>query len=102
VILGYGFPASDTFARMAIHEAFGDGRGTTSDIRRIEVVLGPDTGRPEARRVHSLLEAMDHRRRIVSTYAEAEANRDETLYFKVHPLLAHDFIFDYQSLTQQR
>ena len=102
VIIGYGFPPSDTRARMAIQNAFGGGAGTTSDIRRIEVVLGPDTSRPEARRVHSLLEAMDHHRRPVSTYEEADADRPNKLYFKVRPLWAHDFIFDYQRRTRER
>jgi hypothetical protein len=55
VVLGYGFPATDTNARIEIQSAFLSG-SAGDDVRRIDVVLGPDTNRPEARRVHALLE----------------------------------------------
>jgi hypothetical protein len=99
-ILGYGFPATDTMARNEIQTAFSKGSGPTdSQVRRIDVVLGPDTNRPEARRVHALLETF-HRmgRLIVAPEPPIEDDRF-VCYLKVHPLWAQDFMFDYKERT---
>jgi hypothetical protein len=99
VILGYGFPATDTKARTEIQTAFSDGSGTT-EIRRIDVVLGPHTARPEARRVEALLETFDTGRRLLVAPNPPLPGNDRVLYLKTHPLWVQDFIFDYQYRTK--
>ena len=99
VILGYGFPATDTKARTEIQTAFSDGSGTT-EIRRIDVVLGPHTARPEARRVEALLETFDTGRRLLVAPNPPLPGNDRILYLKTHPLWVQDFIFDYKYRTK--
>ncbi|HJX52102.1 MAG TPA: hypothetical protein VJ801_04990 [Polyangia bacterium] len=102
VVLGYGFPATDTMARREIQSAFTAG-SPGSDVRRIDVVLGPDTSRPEARRVHALLEGFKGQRRLVvapEKVPPSQPGHKGALHIKVHHLFAEDFIFDYRQRTE--
>lgn len=101
VILGYGFPATDTKARTEIQTAFAAHPKVLNTTRRIDVVLGPDTNRPEARRVESLLETFDPNRSLVISPGKVGAYCHAPLYLKSHQLWAQDFIFDYRERMQE-
>jgi len=101
VILGYGFPATDTKARTEIQTAFAAQPTVLDTTRRIDVVLGPDTNRPEARRVESLLETFDPNRILVISYGNVGAYCRACLYLKCHQLWAQDFIFDYRERMRE-
>ncbi len=74
VVLGYGFPTTDTKARTEIQTAFAAQPIVLDTTRRIDVVLGPDTNRPEARRVESLLETFAPNRSLVISPGKVGAN----------------------------
>jgi hypothetical protein len=101
-ILGYGFPATDTMARTKIQTAFSAGNGPSGEaVRRIDVVLGPDTNRPEAKRVQALLDTFGrHKKRVVAPERVTEGDYD-VIYLKTHHLWAQDFIFDYKQRTEE-
>jgi hypothetical protein len=101
-ILGYGFPATDTMARTEIQTAFSGGSGPTdSQVRRIDVVLGPDTNRPEARRVNTLLETFHRMGRMVVAPERPFHRESAVCHLKAHPLWAQDFMFDYKDRTKE-
>jgi hypothetical protein len=99
VVLGYGFPATDTRARVEIQTAFTSG-SSGRDIRRIDLVVGPDTSRPEVQRVRALLEAFRGREPLVVAPEKVRPENGGALYVKTHHLLAEDFIFDYVQRTR--
>lgn len=103
VVLGYGFPASDALARTEIQVAFRGGNSKRR-VKRVDFVLGPYVERPEARRVHALLETSTEGRQIVRYPDRAVAkplpgDSERILYLTVHPLWAEDFIFDHKQRT---
>lgn len=102
-IVGYGFPATDTAARTWIQSAYSSGSGPSGEaaVWRIDVVLGPDTSRPEARRVLSLLETFGRSDHRVVWPARPVHGDSNVTYLKVHPLWAQDFLFDYKERTRE-
>jgi hypothetical protein len=102
VVLGYGFPVTDTKARIEIQSAFSSG-STGPDARRIDVVLGPDTSKPEVRRVHALLEGFKGPRSVVVAPEKVPPRglyQIGALFIRPHYLWAEDFIFDYGQRTK--
>ena len=94
-ILGYGFPATDTKARAEIQLAFAN-QEVRRRRRRIDVVLGPNTNRPEAQRVIALLESFAGNQELKispETALNRSLNQTGILYLKAHHLWAQDFIF---------
>ena len=68
-------------------------------VRRIDVVMGPDTARPDIRRVKALAESRHSRRLLTSSQPErvvsGPASDKRYLWVEVQPLFAEDFIADY-------
>jgi hypothetical protein len=104
VVIGYGFPASDAKARTEIQAAFRDGN-SAQKIKRVDFVLGPNTERPDSRRVHALMQTVNRGRQVIwypdpPKVKSAPAGFDNILYLTAHPLWAEDFIFDYRQRTR--
>jgi len=98
VLVGYSFPQTDAGARMDLLGAIAGGCPGCR-TRRIDVVMGPDTAKPEVRRVQSLVEACRNQRRLIDAPADPPEpgphSADQFLWVVIQPLWAEDFIADY-------
>jgi len=96
VFLGYRFPPSDSDARSKILQAILDNRGRP--YLALHSVLGPDTQRPDARRLRALLSATVGERQQMPNLLFAQGTptpRDPSdRYFNLrsHPMWAQDFL----------
>jgi hypothetical protein len=66
-------------------------------------VLGPDTSKPEVRRVHALLEGFKGPRSVVVAPEKVPPRglyQIGALFIRPHYLWAEDFIFDYGQRTK--
>jgi hypothetical protein len=98
VILGYGFPKTDAEARMELLAGIEEAVG--GQAKQIEIVLGPDIARPEARRVLELVRhRTGHRRVFVDREPELRGRNERITIITQHPLWAEDFIGDYGRRT---
>jgi hypothetical protein len=102
-ILGYGFPKTDAEARIRVLAAIDS--SSHGNEKRLEIVLGPDTTRPESRRVLELIRRrMGHSRRTLVDVEADEYPRQGNEYYSIvtnHPLWVEDFIGDYHRRTKR-
>jgi len=98
VMLGYSFPQTDAGARIDLLGAISGG-DPGCFIRRIDVVMGPDTSKADVQRVRSLAEACRHGRLPTSGQPRKAFSGPESangyLLVEVQRLWAEDFIADY-------
>jgi hypothetical protein len=98
VMLGYSFPQTDAGARMDLLGAIG-GASPSCFVRRIDIVMGPDTARADTRRVQALAEACRNGRFLTDRQPRkilsGPESGDRYLLVQVWPLGAEDFIADY-------
>jgi len=98
VMLGYSFPQTDAGARMDLLGAIA-AESPSCFVRRIDIVMGPDTARADIRRVQSLAEACRHDRFLTAGQPRKILSGPESgnryLLVEVWPLWAEDFIADY-------
>jgi hypothetical protein len=97
-ILGYGFPKTDAEAKMRILGAIE--RASPGTVKRLDLVLGPDTGRPEARRVLELVRRRMGHSRTVLVDERPDPRQSSVAVVTQHPLWVEDFIGDYHSRTR--
>lgn len=65
-IVGYRFPDTDCFAQQEIVSALADNSHCTA----VNIVLGPDIGKPEVRRVRRIISATGKRPRALEVYTQ--------------------------------
>jgi hypothetical protein len=95
-VLGYGFPKTDAEARMRL--LAGISQSSPGQVKRLDLVLGPDTGRPEARRVLELMRRrMGHSRPVFIDAEPDERPPGSYALITQHPLWVEDFLGDYSA-----
>jgi hypothetical protein len=104
VFLGYGFPKTDSDARLDLLRAiWQDNPGR--NYRRIEIVLGPDLSRPDVQRVVALLKSTRHFRHLSWVERDGHVLGEGTtglnlLVINPQPLWIEDYIADFQRHIQ--
>ncbi len=89
VFVGYRFPPADAEARERLLDAI---RDNGEKYLAIHIVLGPNTGEPDPRRLFALLEhAMAWKRRMVPPGADPRQLKFRTYNIEPQPLWAQDF-----------
>lgn len=98
MLVGYSFPQTDAGARMDLLRSIATGDAGYR-TRRIDIVMGPDTTKPEVRRVHALAEACTNGRKLTTAQpmiaTSGPSSGDRFLWVTSQPLWAEDFIADY-------
>jgi hypothetical protein len=100
LIVGYGFPKTDSFAKWWILSALKSDQ-CPEHTRDVHIVLGPEVTAPSSQRVLALLQVCvgTGRRLIMVSASDPIGHVDDPaklLRIKQHPLWSQDFLGDWQ------